>query len=53
MGNIPKLIVDAFIGRLYLDDILRRVRGVQVEAGWGPDDREKAEIWIYGLPKEP
>lgn len=28
------------------------VRGVQVETEWGADDEEKAEIWIYGQPKE-
>ena len=49
--NIPKLIVDAFIGLLYPDDNLNHVRGVQVEADWGPDDQERAEVWIFGLPK--
>jgi len=46
--NIPKLIVDAFTGLLYPDDNLHHVRGVQVEAKWGPDEEEQAEIWIYG-----
>lgn len=49
--NIPKLIVDAFTGLLYPDDNLHYVRGVQVEAEWGPDEREQAEVWIYGHPK--
>jgi Holliday junction resolvase RusA-like endonuclease len=49
--NIPKLIVDAFTGLLYPDDNLNHVRGVQVEADWGPDDQERAEVWIFGLPK--
>lgn len=46
--NMPKLIVDAFNDVLYLYDNLHHVRGVQVEAGWGPDDQEQAEVWIYG-----
>lgn len=50
--NIPKLIVDAFSGHLYPDDNLHYVRGVQVKASWGPDDQEKAKIWIFGFPKE-
>lgn len=50
--NIPKLIVDAFTGLLYHDDNLNHVRGVQVEAGWGPDEQERAEVWIFGLPKQ-
>lgn len=50
--NIPKLIVDAFTGVLYHDDNLNHVRGVQVEVGWGPDDQERAEVWIFGLPKQ-
>lgn len=50
--NIPNLIVDAFTGILYPDDNLHHVRGVQVEARWGADDEEKAEIWIYGQSKE-
>lgn len=50
--NIPKLIVDAFTGVLYPDDNLNHVRGVQAEAGWGPDDQERAEVWIFGLPKQ-
>jgi Holliday junction resolvase RusA-like endonuclease len=50
--NMPKLIVDAFSGHLYPNDNLHHVRGVQVEASWGPDDQEKAEIWIYGYLKE-
>jgi len=49
--NVPKLIVDAFTGLLYPDDSLNHVRGVQVEADWGPDDQERAEVWIFGLPK--
>jgi hypothetical protein len=49
--NIPKLIVDAFIGLLYPDDNLNHVRGVQVEADWGPDEQEQAEVWIFGLSK--
>ena len=27
------------------------VRGVQVEAEWGPDTAEHAEVWILGQPK--
>jgi Holliday junction resolvase RusA-like endonuclease len=50
--NIPKLVVDAFTGLLYPDDNLHHVRGVQVEAEWGPDAQERTEIWIYGRPKE-
>ncbi len=46
--NIPKLIVDAFIGVLYPDDNLDYVRGVQVEAVFGLDDQECTEVWIYG-----
>jgi Holliday junction resolvase RusA-like endonuclease len=46
--NIPKLIVDAFTGILYLDDNLDHVRGMQVEAIFGPDDQECTEVWIYG-----
>lgn len=46
--NVPKLIVDAFQGMLYPHDNLHYVRGVQVEAAWGPDDEELAEVWIYG-----
>ena len=46
--NIPKLIVDAFTGTLYPDDNLDYVRGVQVEAVFGPDEQEHTEIWIYG-----
>lgn len=49
--NIPKLIVDAFTGILYPDDNLNFVRGVQVEAEWGPDAAEQAEVWILGQPK--
>ncbi|MBN1978535.1 MAG: RusA family crossover junction endodeoxyribonuclease [Anaerolineae bacterium] len=49
--NIPKLIVDAFTGLLYPDDDLHHVRGVQVEAEWGPDEQERTEVWIYGLPE--
>ncbi len=49
--NIPKLIVDAFTKLLYPDDNLNHVRGVQVEADWGPDDQERTEVWIFGLPK--
>lgn len=49
--NIPKLIVDAFTGVLYPDDNLNHVRGVQVEAEWGPDTAEHAEVWILGQPK--
>ncbi len=50
--NIPKLIIDAFTGVLFPDDNLDFVRGVQVEAVFGPDDEEKAEVWIYGRIKE-
>jgi Holliday junction resolvase RusA-like endonuclease len=50
--NVPKLIVDAFTGLLYPDDDLHHVRGVQVEAEWGSDEQERAEIWIYGMPLE-
>jgi len=50
--NIPKLIVDAFTGVLYPDDNLHYVRGVQVEAEWGPDDEERAEVWIFGISAE-
>ena len=50
--NIPKLIVDAFIGVLYPDDHLHYVRGVQVEAVFGPDNQETAEVWIFGKPRE-
>jgi len=46
--NIPKLIVDAFTGTLYPDDNLDYVRGIQVEAVFGPDDQECTEVWIYG-----
>ena len=46
--NIPKLIVDAFTGVLYPDDNLDFVRGIQVEAMFGPDDQECTEVWIYG-----
>jgi Holliday junction resolvase RusA-like endonuclease len=46
--NIPKLIVDAFTGILYPDDNLDYVRGIQVEAIFGPDDQEGTEVWIYG-----
>jgi len=49
--NIPKLIVDAFTSLLYPDDDLHHVRGVQVEAEWGPGEWEQAEVWIYGQPK--
>lgn len=48
--NIPKLVVDAFIGLLYPDDNLHHVRAVQVEAEWGAEERERTEIWIYGFP---
>ncbi len=47
--NIPKLIVDAFTGLLYEDDNLNHVRGVQVEAEWG--EEERTEVWIYGQPR--
>jgi hypothetical protein len=50
--NIPKLIVDAFAGHLYPDDNLDYVRGVQVEAVFGPDADDHAEVWIYGYPTE-
>jgi hypothetical protein len=50
--NIPKLIVDAFSGILYPDDDLHHVRGVQVEAEWGPDEEERAEVRIYGWTRE-
>jgi Holliday junction resolvase RusA-like endonuclease len=46
--NIPKLIVDAFTGTLYPDDNLDYVRGIQVEAVFGPDNEECTEVWIYG-----
>ena len=49
--NIPKLIVDAFTGLLYLDDNLHHVRGVQVEADWVPDAEEQLEVWIYCQPR--
>jgi Holliday junction resolvase RusA-like endonuclease len=49
--NVPKLVVDAFTGLLYPDDDLHHVRGVQVEAGWGPDESEQTEVWIFGQPK--
>lgn len=49
--NIPKLIVDAFTGVLYPDDNLDYVRGIQVEAVFGPDNEECTEVWIYGCPK--
>lgn len=49
--NIPKLIVDAFTGILYPDDNLNFVRGIQVEAEWGPDAAEQAEVWILAQPK--
>lgn len=49
--NIPKLIVDAFTGVLYRDDNLNAIRGVQVEAEWGPDTAEHTEVWILGQPK--
>ncbi len=52
MDNIAKQIVEAFREFLYQDDNMNYVRGVQVEAEWGPDDREQAEVWIYGQPKE-
>jgi hypothetical protein len=45
-----KLIVDAFTGLLYEDNDLHRVRGVQVEAEWEPDEWEQTEVWIYGQP---
>jgi Holliday junction resolvase RusA-like endonuclease len=50
--NIPKLIVDAFTAVLYPDDNLQHVRGVQVEASWGPDEHERTEVWIFGKPRE-
>jgi hypothetical protein len=46
--NIPKLIVDAFAGYLYPDDNLDYVRGVQVEATFGPDEEDHSDVWIYG-----
>jgi Holliday junction resolvase RusA-like endonuclease len=49
--NVPKLIIDAFTGILYPDDNLNFVRGVQVEAEWGPDAAEQAEVWILGQPR--
>ena len=49
--NIPKSIVDAFTGILYPDDNLDYVRGVQVEAVFGPDEQEHTEVWIYGNKK--
>ncbi len=49
--NVPKLIVDAFTGILYPDDNLNSVRGIQVEAEWGPDAAEQAEVWILAQPK--
>jgi hypothetical protein len=49
--NVPKLILDALTGHLYPDDNLHHVRGVQVEAEWGRDEDERAEVWIYGQPK--
>ena len=49
--NIPKLIVDAFTGILYVDDNLDYVRGVQVEAIFGLDEQEHTEVWIYGCKK--
>ena len=51
VDNIPKLIVDALTGVLHPDDNLNSVRGVQVEAEWGPDAAEHAEVWILGQPK--
>lgn len=50
--NVPKLILDALTGHLYPDDNLHYVRGVQVEAEWGHDEDEMAEVWIYGKPRE-
>jgi Holliday junction resolvase RusA-like endonuclease len=50
--NIPKLIVDAFTGVLYPDDHIIYVRGVQVEAEFGPDEHEQTEVWIFGFPKK-
>ena len=50
--NIPKLIVDALTGYLYPDDNLHHVRGVQIEAEWGRDEDEMAEVWIYAKAKE-
>jgi hypothetical protein len=47
--NVPRLVVDAFIGVLYPDDNIHHVRGVQVEAVFGP--QEIAEVWIFGKPK--
>lgn len=52
VDNIAKQIVEAFNRFLYQDDNMNYVRGVQVEAEWGPDDEEKAQVWIYGQPKE-
>ncbi|MBN1580156.1 MAG: RusA family crossover junction endodeoxyribonuclease [Anaerolineae bacterium] len=49
--NIPKLILDALTRHLYPDDNLHYVRGVQVEAKWGRDEDEMAEVWIYGKAK--
>ena len=34
------------------EDSLHHVRGVQVEVERGPDEEERAEVWIYGRPKE-
>jgi Holliday junction resolvase RusA-like endonuclease len=50
--NIPKLIVDAFTGVLYPDDHIHHVRGVQVEAVFGPNEAEKAEVWIFACPRQ-
>ena len=50
--NIPKLIVDAFIGILYPDGNLDYVRWIQVEAVFGPDLEEHTEASIYGRKKD-
>jgi len=50
--NIPKLIVDAFTGILFPDDNLDYVRGIQVEAIFGPDEQEHTEVRIYGISKD-
>ena len=50
--NIPKLIIDAFTGILYPDDNLDYVRGIQVEAMFGPDNEECTEVWIYGSKRQ-
>jgi Holliday junction resolvase RusA-like endonuclease len=50
VDNIPKLLAEAFTDLLYPDDNSNHVRGVQVEAEWGPDDQERAEVWIFGQP---